>query len=283
MEDNINIITDEDFAAFDDDWGDEAPVVEVDDSLEDATEPEAEGDTQPEEAEEEAEPEEESSGDEPAEETIGEKPQTFKLKHLKEEKEYSLDDVIAFAQKGLDYDGIRSERDTLRTSSKAYEAFLTELAKRSGAADIQEQMTRTRAVWVKADEAEKGNKISDADAILLAQKALKDEAEQVKADGADQEETAEPEKKADNSTMFLEFVKEFPDVKPEDIPQSVWNEFSKSGDLIGAYSKYENAQLRSKMKTLERNKKNEERSTGSRKSKGAATPKDDFDDAWDSI
>lgn len=297
MDNENTTVTTEELDAFDDDWDDtpsDYTEAEAADD-EEADTPEDEGDTQP-DGEEAPEEDGNDSGDEPAEpetepepepEAEEEKPtptpQTFRLKHLREEKEYSLEDTLAFAQKGLDYDGIRSERDTLRAANKDYEDFLTELARRTGSSDIEEHMVRTRAMWLKADEAEKGNKLSDTDALLKVQKAAKEAADQVAAAKAEEKQPEVEEQPKDNTKMFLDFVKEFPDVKPEEIPQEVWDDFSKNGDLINAYRKYENAKLRNEMKILKQNQKNRGRSTGPRKSAGAATPKDDFDDAWDSF
>lgn len=74
-----------------------------------------------------------------------------------------------------------------------------------------------------------------------------------------------------------------PDVKAENIPGEVWQEFRSSGDLLGAYTRYENAQLRQRISALEQNQRNRERSAGSRRTAGAAQLKDIFDAAWDAF
>ena len=83
--------------------------------------------------------------------------------------------------------------------------------------------------------------------------------------------------------MFANFLQSYPDVKADSIPKEVWDDAGRTFDLTGAYQRYEIRQLREENKTLRQNKKNEERSTGSRKSVGATTPKDPFDEAWDSL
>ena len=90
--------------------------------------------------------------------------------------------------------------------------------------------------------------------------------------------------------MIRAFVNEFPDVKATDIPADVWAECSRTGDLAGAYRKYadglkdkEIARLTKENETLKQNQNNKDKSTGPRRSAGAATPKDPFDEAWDSF
>jgi hypothetical protein len=92
-------------------------------------------------------------------------------------------------------------------------------------------------------------------------------------------EAAEKERNA----MFTRFLEIYPDVKATDIPQSVWAEVKQTGNLVEAYARHENKQLRDKVAVLEQNAKNAARSTGSRKSAGASKPKDPFDDIWDSF
>ena len=83
--------------------------------------------------------------------------------------------------------------------------------------------------------------------------------------------------------MFKAFIAEYPGVKPEDIPKEVWTECARTGDLAGAYRKHENAKLKAELEELKLNQRNKERSTGSWQSAGAPTPKDAFDEGWDSV
>ena len=125
--------------------------------------------------------------------------------------------------------------------------------------------------------------ISDTDALLKVQR---DRASRQKQKKIEAETTAKQQKEAAEkarNAMLTRFVEIYPEVKATDIPQSVWAEVNKSGNLVEAYSRYENKQLRDKVAVLEQNAKNAARSTGSRKSAGASKPKDPFDDIWDSF
>ena len=60
--------------------------------------------------------------------------QLFKVKHLGQEIELTMEQMIENAQKGLDYDRIRQDRDTLKGSRKLQ--LLEDLAKDSGYEDV---------------------------------------------------------------------------------------------------------------------------------------------------
>ena len=205
--------------------------------------------------------------------------QRFTLKHLDEVREVSRDEVIALAQKGMDYD---RKTKNLSEQIEEYEAFLKELAEPVGL-DIEQLMDSTRARLFKAKEAKEGREISDTDALLKVQR---DRASRQKQKKIEAETTAQQQKEAaekERNAMLTRFVEIYPEVKATDIPQSVWAEVNKTGNLVEAFALHENKQLRDKIAVLEQNTKNAARSTGSRKSAGASKPKDPFDDIWDSF
>jgi hypothetical protein len=80
--------------------------------------------------------------------------------------------------------------------------------------------------------------------------------------------------------MFANFLQAYPDVKAEDIPQEVWNDAGRTYDLVGAYQRHENRELRKEIETLRQNNKNKERSTGSTKSAGTRNASQAFDALW---
>lgn len=205
--------------------------------------------------------------------------QRFTLKHLDETREVNRDEVIALAQKGMDYD-----RKTTKQANKIaeYEAFLDELAAPSGLTRDQ-LMDSVRAQMFRESEKAAGREISESEAVFKIQQLRVEKAEQEQraAEQAEQIRTAEAARK--NTEMLQRFASAYPDVKATDIPQSVWAESHKTGDLLSAYVRYENAGLRRRLETMENSATNAKRSTGSMKSAGAPTPKDAFDEGWDSI
>lgn len=281
-EENTTVETTEEIAqieaAFDEDWNEDSPA-DDDMDLSDEAEPETETataeDTEPAEAEQaEAEPEETKEAEPEKQPETGN--QRFKLKHLGEESEVDLDTVIALAQKGMDYDHVREERDNLKADSaatakwKAQESFLKELADSSGIT-VEQLMENTRARMLMSND----ENLTEEEALAKVREANKttEKKEEPKAE-------ATPEER--RQAMFASFLAAYPNVKAEEIPQEVWEDAGRTYDLNGAYQRWENRQLRKEIETLRQNQKNKERSTGSRRSVGATKIADDFDAGWDS-
>ena len=278
--------TDELGAAFDEEWGEDAPEDDdfdlSDDSAEEPT------DAQPDEAEatEETGEESESSDDSAAEpepesngggEDAGQD-QSFTIKVNGEDRQVTLAEMTELAQKGSDYDRVKQERDTFKQDAptlqkyKGYEAFLKELADSSGI-EIETLIENTRARLLMNEAEAKGEELSEEEAVQrVRQRAAKP---------AEPEPAPEETEEQKRNKAFAAFVTEYPDVDPKTIPKEVWAEFNTSGNLVGSYRKYEIKKLRSENEQLKRNQKNKERSTGSRRTAGATAPKDAFDEVWD--
>ena len=275
-------VSDEDLAAFDEVWDDDSELddddeidLSDDDSQLTDSEPEVAEETPEDSAETQESTEDSQTEDEPHEDKPTEGRQLYKLKGIDgNEKEYSIEDVLNLAGKGLDYDGVRRDRDELRE----YKAFLKELADNSGLS-VDELVDSTRARIYKDEKRRNGEEVSDVDALRAVQR---NRAQRKAAE-------AEP-KKVDTDKMIKSFVNEFKDVQAKDIPESVWKEAHETGDLAGAYRKYSNnqkdaeiARLKEENTKLKQNQKNKDRSIGSQRSAGNPTPKDPFDEGWDSV
>lgn len=284
-------ISDADMAAFDEVWED-APETDGDDYDLGADEDVPASDENPDtvatddaaDGGENGAEEQESAEDgqpeaEPEEDKAEEGHQLYTLKSLNGEKQYSLDDVLKLATKGLDYDGVRQDRDRFR----GYEAFLKELAAPMNLS-VEELIDNTRARMLIQQKKDAGEELSEMDAmnIVLRNKA----AHAAEAAGQKPTEDAEASKKQ----MIQRFVDEFPDVKADAIPTEVWAECNRTGDLAGAYRKYadglkdkEIARLNKELKSLKQSQMNRDRSIGSLKTSGAPAAKDPFDEGWDSV
>lgn len=275
---DTEVTTEVDLSAFDDGWDDDGQPNSFDSAEEEAEEvtgEEAEADQQ------EAETAEASDNTEEPEQTEEPKDvaadQRFTLKHLDEVKEVGRDEVITLAQKGMDYD---RKVPKLNAKIAEYEEFLNELAA-PGKLTIEQLIDSTRARLLQKKKMDEGEDISEADAIFEVQRAREEKSRAKEGP----EKTEVPEEKPQETTPVevKRFMEVYPNVKAEDIPQSVWDDVKRTGDLLGAYTRYENAELKRRMTALETNKKNEERSTGSRKTAGSAKARDAFDEGWDSI
>lgn len=267
-----------DLSAFDAGWDndDYTNGYEAEESVDEVESEEAEADQQEAEVADASNATEET--EQSKEQEAKEADQRFELKHLDEVKEVGRDEVIALAQKGMDYD-----RKVPKLNSKIadYEAFLKELAEPSGLS-IEELIDTTRARMLQTKEAQEGRELDDMGALLKVQ-SQRAESKKDDNSGNTTDTQTEQDTKRNNDAEFKRFIAARPDVKAENIPQSVWDAFTRTGDLLGSYMIYENAELQKKLNALETNKKNERRSTGSRKNSGSASPIDAFDEGWDSI
>lgn len=280
-------ITEADLAAFDTDWNETAPdeddfdlsddTSDAEPDTEDAAESEDTGskeDTTTEDPAESETPDEEDKQTETEEQQEEKGHQLYTLKTPKGEKQCSLDEVLVYANKGMDYDGMRHDRDRLRD-------FLKEMAAPLNLS-VEELIDNTRARMLIQQKKEAGEELSEMEALTIIQRNRAEK--QAEAQATDEKAASEAAK----AQMIRAFVNEFPDVKATDIPADVWAECSRTGDLAGAYRKYadglkdkEIERLTKENETLKQNQKNKDRSTGPRRSAGAATPKDPFDEAWD--
>lgn len=302
-----------DLSAFDDEWGDGPADTEnaVDDFGNDA---EAEPDAQPEEAE--ATEETEAAETETAEEAPAstepqpeakqeEGNQLFPLNYLGEIKEYSRDEVIELAQKGLNYDHIHQERQTLQAENgnlksensrlQEADAFIKELAQASNiTVDELIESTRARILMSNAkldgremNEAEARRQVREAAKKAKEEKTVKDEQEQKEPAASDEKgengsNKGDPQQEKKNAEISR-FAALYPELDPKTIPNSVWEVFAKSGELVAPYQKYAMEQLKAENEQLKQNALNKQRSTGSRRTAGSTTPVDAFDEGWDSF
>lgn len=270
------------------DTGENAKEEEADDEA-DQPETEAEPESAKDKKTDDAKTDDKKDGDKTADKKA-EDSEVFTLKCKDETKLASREETIALAQMGMHYPEVREERDNLRSEMpkyKDYESFLSELAADSGST-VDELIDDVRATMLVSREANAGRTISD----LAAKEQIKREREargvnRLKTEQTKDKATEEPSATVSNDS-FVQFVKDYPDVKAQDIPEAVWNDFrAGKGEMSALYAKYENARLKTEIEALkskesakEQNAKNKERSTGSRKSAGETNNKNMFE-GWD--
>lgn len=204
--------------------------------------------------------------------------QYLELKHFGETKKVGKEEAKTLASKGLDWDNMRSERDAARSERdalktenaklKELEAFLNEV-RGDQFASIDDFMMDTRA---RMRSEANGTKFEDELAALKSKQT-----------------PAEAQKPAEEKPSPVdEFLHRFPNVKAEEIPESVWEEVRQTGDLVGAYVKHMESQkadeiqkLKDEIETLKQNQKNKERSAGSSRSSGNKSGKSTIAELWD--
>lgn len=230
---------------------------------------------------------EDNSGEEGEAESQG-ADQRFTLKHLGETREVSRDEVISYAQKGMDYDRIRqklvevtAERDSFSAAESEAQSFLKEMADAAGMT-VDQLMDNTRAQALAEKER------IDVSVALGRIRNQKEAARlQKEKDQLQNTQSQKNEEQEKHAKAVQAFVEAYPGVEGKAIPQSVWDEYSRTGDLVNAYRAEENRQLKAQVASLnkklsaqETNKKNKGRSTGSQQTAGKKEVDDPFLAAW---
>lgn len=233
---------DEEVKGEDDEIVEEDEVVE-DDHIEDEPESEIDDSDEPTENEED-------------EETLDEGDTTdfVELKHLGETKRVSRGEAKKLAQKGLDYDRIRTKYDELKQfEGKADQLkFLEELATAYGQS-IEDVIEDWRIRKLAEDE-----KVSEEKAQALYYKRLAKNG----TPKAEEVDLVKAKQKRDFDEMRLEF----PDLDPKTLPKEVWDAYLKADNKRSLFAIYTSHLKNNPPKA----QKNKERSMGSVKSKGGS-------------
>lgn len=214
----------------------------------------------------------------------------FTLKHLDEVKTVSRDEVIALAQKGMDYDRVRQKMDDLTAANGTLSAekekldsriaLLTDIAHQNGYKDFDDFIDNVQAKQLAErdgiDEATALKQIRlDRKERELAEKEQKLTEERASKD-ADTETSQKTIQK--RNADFAEFSSsKYGSIKPEEIPKEVWDLYgdgNKGYTLLQAYIQIHAEKLESELAAQKKNAENKQRSTGSIASAGKEPVKD---------
>lgn len=267
--------------SFMDGW-DDVDAAEAADQREDVTE-EGSGEEAPSAEEGSAEAAEPPAQSETAEEMApaAEAPKTWVLRYMDEDKTVGETEMTVLAQKGMDYDRIRTKYD----ESKPVMELMSRLAREAGT-DVQTYIADLRTMVKQSNgmseaEAKRAVELEDREAAVAEKERAAKSAEHKPA-------PSDEGRKAD----IERFRMTFPDAAkdPKAIPQEVWADVGKGLSLVEAYSKYAVAKAQEAQLTAERkasaavqNRKNAERATGSMRSAGeGAKGRDPFAEGFDS-
>jgi hypothetical protein len=280
---NIEDLSDEElFEGLNDDIPDEEAEQDAEESDKDeetdAVDEEEDADQQESSDEDDSEePEDKETEEEEKEEAPDQK---FTLKHLDEVREVDRDEVVALAQKGMDYDRIRTERDALKANEAELEEYRSFLKRIAGDQSIEDLIDSTLAKLDVADAEAKGEELDEVEQFKkLRIERVKREAKNPKP-APEEEKTPEDAEKERLSKSIQRFIKEYPDVKATDVPPEVWKDYRDGrADLVECWELHENKKLKEELKALKQNQKNKERSTGSKKSAGKKAV-DPWFDGW---
>lgn len=285
-------------------------ISEANATVEDTDDGESDGETA--EAAQTKDAEGEADTDAEGDTSDKQEPDKFVLKHLDDTREVNRDEVIALAQKGLDYDRIRerlaaadteltelrnkrAELDTATAELDELKNWLVDVAGGMNLADFRDTVDARRlAARENIDEKTALGRVK----LARERKALEAERQRIAGDN-DRQAKANAEHERQRADVAA-FVKAFPDVANRAasdktvIPAEVWEAVNKGETLVNAYTAYAAKkdaeakdkrikELESALETEKQAKKNAARSTGSQKSDGGEAPYDPIAAGWNSV
>lgn len=195
----------------------------------------------------------------------------YKVKYNHQELELPVDELITYAQKGMNYDHVVSERDSLKNAREF--AVLDKFAKQSG-------MTREQYLKFLEDsylQNEIQERINAGTPPQVAQKEVElSRREMTLAEREEQIRRQEERERQLNQlqNQFAKLFEEHPEAKQ--LPPEVIEAVARGEEPISAYRAYENRQLKEKLKVLQQSQKNAASSIGSVKGDAGANSADAF-------
>lgn len=259
------------------------------DDLEDGDEPddgedEADDSAEDDGADEDGDEGEEDDGGEPqGDDGAADDGEKFPVKWLDETKELTREEVIRYAQKGMDYDrtkqalhALREEADALRAFKTEHEAQIEELTaylKESGKTSLNDVLDDLRVSTL----------IGKGDSADLAKEKIRAARLERQLAANTQRQTEQDESSRKAKADLEAFQKEYPDVRVDEaLLKELGDDLKATGNLTRAYEKMqrrkleaENASLRKQIETGKQKASNKRRTTGSQKSSGSAAGKRD--------
>ena len=190
-----------------------------------------------------------------------------KVKYNKESVQIdSIDDVVNNYQKGLNYDKLAEKLNNLE-NSKAM-SYIHNKAEELGMSidEYMEQVENYEKEQEKQKEQERLEEMisngvpEDIAKEVVATSQLRKEL-QAEKNKLEQEKRNREEKESKDKE-YADFIKEFPDVKPEDIPKDVFLN-AQNSSLTEAYTKYLLEEQRKQIEILKKQNENKSSSIGS--------------------
>lgn len=207
----------------------------------------------------------------------------FPVKWLDETKELTREEVIRYAQKGMDYDrtkqalhALREEADALRAFKTEHEAQIEELTaylKESGKSSLNDVLDDLRISTL----------IGKGDSADLAREKIRSARLERQLAANTQRQTEQDESSRKAKADLEAFQKEYPDVKVDEVLlKALGDDLTATGNLTRAYERLQrrkleadNAALRKQIEAGKQKASNKRRTTGSQKSSGSAAVKRD--------
>lgn len=178
----------------------------------------------------------------------------------------SIDDLVTNFQKGLNYDKKQEQYENLQNSK--VEQYVSKKAKELGMSvdEYIEQVENYEREQERAKEKARLEEMisngvpEDVAKEVIATSQLRKQLQEKENALKEQEERAKAE--SDKNKQYEDFVEQFPDVKPEDIPKEVF-ENAQNSNLVSAYKDWLIKDLETKLQIQKQNAKNANSAIGS--------------------
>lgn len=206
-------------------------------------------------------------------------PRTWELRHLGESRTVNETDMVALAQKGMDYDRVRSQYDEFKPVMELFNQFANKqgMSTKDYIALIRAQAKQ--AEGLNEADARRAVELEDREAVVAAAEAER----QAQQEAANQAEAARLSAENRRQADIEEFRKTFPEAAkdPGSIPQQVWDAVRGGSTLVAAYARFAVQEAKQEAAAMRQSHINEDRSTGSMKSAGSGLKaKDAFLEGW---
>lgn len=207
--------------------------------------------------------------------------QSFRLKYMGQELDVTQDELVTLAQKGKDYDRIRSRADALSgelQKNSGYLTFLEELSKKSGQSleDFVGKASKAMGLPTPVMPASPGTT-----ALTQAPGGEAGTPQRLSATIQDSPGDIGERSAADRRNREVsEFLAEYKSVDPQTIPKEVWSAVKAGKPLLTAYQSYENRVLKEKIDAQRKNLENRMKTAGSRATAGGQRPRGEIEDDW---
>lgn len=212
------------------------------------------------------------------------------VKWLDRQRDLTVAEATAYAQKGMDYDRIRGKLDEANTELETLRQFRAENGE---SIEFLQQLAQDSNMSlsdmideIKAGQLMKKENISRDVAVERVKRQNVERRLSAKNTEQQQQTAAAARRKAD----IAAFLSKFPGVTGTDIPKEVWDRVNSGETLVSAYEAHMTAKkdaekdrkiadLQRELAALKQNAANRQRSTGSQRTGGQEANRDTFLDA----
>lgn len=178
----------------------------------------------------------------------------------------NIEDLITNYQKGLNYDKKQEQYESLQNSK--VEQYVSKKAKELGMSvdeyidqvENYEREQEKEKEKARLEEMINNGVPEDVAKEVIATSQLRKQLQEKENQLKEQEEKQKAEN--DKNKQYADFVEQFPNVKPEDIPKEVF-ENAQSSNLVAAYKDWLIKDLETKLQIKEQNEKNAKSAIGS--------------------